>query len=229
MGTPQGTRPIVIGHDPDPVSFWLQDPFALATESSTSNGSLNFLTISAIVACVSWSIYSQDLRPIRILLVLLVVSCVIYLLINPSDATALKVANPLEDPLSRTHCRPPTSANPFSNRSLFDFFDPDVLPACRGPEVDIEAQRLLEAQSPLIYNNRYDLYSRDGSRLTFVQVPDPSLRDFYLNWLYKPPSENSCKTSGYCPPLDDIRLHRVLDLTRQQRQRLGAAFDRGKN
>lgn len=103
-------------------------------------------------------------------------------------------------------CVMPTAQNPFMNFLPGDM--PGRDPACTGPGVQETSVNLLDSQ---LFNDVDDLYSKNANQRLFRTMPNTTGmpdRERYASWLIK--GETGCKTTGDCPPYEDLKMQRHL-------------------
>lgn len=112
----------------------------------------------------------------------------------------------IESFVPKEPCIMPTAQNPYMNFLLGD--SPGRPPACKGPGVQETAANLLDKQ---LFEDVDDLFSKNANQRLFRTMPETTGipdREKYANWLIK--GEEGCKTTGFCPPFDDLRQQRQL-------------------
>lgn len=185
----------------------LQHPMDILPKSTqTLNEKLNALTRLVMYGSVMlWAIGSV-LTPLVIGVVILIVIFVVktYYVAGVDHFTEPKrprIAPPDLDPFSRTECEYPTESNPWMNMSPYDLgSNNEFLPACRGPEIEKEAEAMFQKGT---YDDPYDLFgTKSNNSRQWRTVPKhvtPESRDFYLKWRFK--GYKTCKEdSRYCSP-----------------------------
>lgn len=105
-------------------------------------------------------------------------------------------------------CKMPTKQNPYMNTLMTLDDENNSIPACDINNNEVKTEMKKEFNRDL-YRNIDDLFERKNSERQFYTLPastDPSDRDKFLDWVYKP--VRTCKEDGLqCLEYEDIRYH----------------------
>lgn len=216
---PSAVTPLKGDGSGDP--FWGDDPTILfqkdrlveffPTADQTLPERLNSISRLVIYVGIALSIYQSRATAIHFGILLLGMLYIMY-----KNQTILKLKETLGDDVTTGNnnenleefadCVMPTPQNPFMNFLVGD--TPGRKPACKGPGVQETAANLLDRQ---LFTDVDDLYSRNANQRLFRTMPETTGipdRERYANWLIK--GEEGCKTTGHCPPYEDLKFQRQL-------------------
>jgi len=171
---------------------------------------LNSISRLVIYVGIALSVYQSRATALHFAILLL---GMLYIMYKNNTITKIKdTLNPpenagqVENFSEATNCIMPTPQNPFMNFLIGD--TPGRAPACKGPGVQETAANLLDRQ---LFTDVDDLFSKNANQRLFRTMPATTGlpdRENYANWLIG--GETGCKTSGDCPPYEDLRNQRQL-------------------
>jgi hypothetical protein len=204
--------------------FWGDDPNILfdktrlreffPTVDQTLSEKMNAITRLVIYVSIALSVYQGKATAAHFGMLLMVILYFMWktqtitdLTNNIGDMVGSMVGTERnKESFKPTRCTMPTSQNPYMNWLVGD--SPSKPPACVGTGVQEQAANLLNDQ---LFSDVDDLYSRNANQRLFRTMPNTrsiSDNEKFANWLIK--NEKGCKTDGWCPPYDDLRLQRQL-------------------